>query len=236
MNVNAKLPQDANNNAFNRAMGIPLCCRNKILGSGSYFRDMIDLPVGRVFNGFSIENPSSTIRIQLAIGDDFADDICVDLMPNGLMSFDNQTFGAFEDESATIQVSTKVRAKLSANSGVLATANMAFAGQPGDGETCEIDGVTYEFSSDQSAEPGRIKVVIGASLAATIINFAAAVNGNDPNVIASPAATQLDLTSAFGGTDGNAMTLDAGTVSNITASGANFSGGSGGITPIIHIW
>lgn len=236
MNVNAKLPQDANNNAFNRAMGIPLCCRSKILGSATYFRDMIDLPVGRVFNGFSIENPSSTSRIHVAIGDDFADDICVDLMPNGLMSFDAQTFGAFEDESATIQMSTKVRAKLGIASGVLAIADMAFAGQPADAEYCDINGITYEFSSDQSVAPGRIKVAVGASLAATIINFAAAVNSNDPNVIAVPAATQLDLTSAFGGTDGNAMTLSAGTVTNITASGATFAGGSGGVTPIIHIW
>lgn len=236
MNVNAKLPQDANNNAFNRAMGIPICCRSKILGSSSYFRDMIDLPVGRVFNGISVENQSNATRIHIAIGDDFASSICVDVMAYGLTSFDAQTFGAFEDESATIQMSTKVRAKLSVDSGVLATANLAFAGQPLDAEYCDINGITYEFSSDQSASPGRIKVVIGASLAATIVNFAAAVNGSDPNVIAVPAAAQLDLTSAFGGTDGNAMTLSAGTVTNITASGANFSGGSGGVTPIIHIW
>lgn len=236
MNVNARLPQDANNNPFNRAMGVPICCRSKILGSGTYFRDMIDLPLNRVFTGIMIENPSSTLRLQIAIGDDFANDICIDLLPGGLATFDAQTFGAFEDEDASIQMSTKLRAKLSGNSGALATANFAFSGQPSNGEYLTLNGITYEFSSDQSVAAGRIKVDIGVSLAATMTNFAAMVNASDPNIVALAAAAQTDFTSIFGGTDGDAMTLDAGTVSAATASGATFSGGSGGVTPIIHIW
>jgi hypothetical protein len=235
-NVNAKLPQDANNSPFNRAMGIPLCCRSKILGSGTYFRDMIDFPVGRVFNGMMVENPSTTLRIQIAIGDDFADDICIDLLPNGLVTFDAQTFGAFEDEAASIQMATKLRAKLSGNSGVLATANFAFSGQPLNSEYVVLNGVTYEFSSDMSVTVGRIKVDIGAALSNTMTNFAAAVNSSDPNIVAVAAAAQTDFTSIFGGTDGNAMAINAGTASTATASGATFSGGSGGVTPIIHIW
>lgn len=233
MNINAKLPQDANNNPFHRAMGIPICCNNKIVGSGSYFRDMINFPIGRVFNGIMVQNPSNTNRLQIAIGDDFADQVCIDLLPQGLVTFDQQTFGAFEDESAGIQMSTKLRAKLSALEGVLAAGDITYSGQPNNGQTFTMNGVTYEFSSDASVAPGRVKIDIGASADDTYDYLVAVVNQTDPNVLASRLLTVVTLQSQYGGTDGNAMTI-SGTIANAVITG--FSGGSGGITPIIHIW
>lgn len=232
-NVNAKLPQDANNNPFNRAMGIPLCCNNKIVGSPDYFRDMIDFPVGRVFNGIMIENTSSSARLQIAIGDDFANQVCMDILPQGLVTFDQQTFGSFQDESADIAMSTKLRAKLSVLAGVLATGDITYSGQPTNGESFTMNGIVYEFSSDASVVPGRIKIDIGGSANATYDNLVTVVNDSDPNVVAVRALTVVTFTSSYGGTDGNAMTL-TGSVTNAVLTG--FSGGSGGVTPIIHIW
>lgn len=233
MNINAKLPQDANNNTFNRAMGVPICCNDKIVSSANYFRDMIDLPLGRVFNGIMIENPSNVSRLQIAIGDDFADTVCIDLLPQGLVTFDQQTFGAFQDEDAGIPMSTKLRAKLSALEGVLATADITYSGQPANGETFTMNSIVYEFSSDASVTPGRIKIDIGASADDTYDNLVTVVNQTDPNVYASRALTVVTLESQFGGTDGNAMSI-TGSITNGVIS--NFSGGSGGVTPIIHIW
>lgn len=232
-NINAKLPQDANNNPFNRAMGIPLCCNNKIVGSGSFFRDMIEFPVGRVFNGIMIQNPSNTDRLQIAIGDDFADQVCIDLIPQGLVTFDQQTFGAFQDEAAGIQLSTKLRAKLTALNGVLASATIAYTGQPTNAQTFEMNGITYEFSNDASVSPGRVKINILGSADDTYDGLVNIVNETDPNVYASRSGGTVTFESQYGGTDGNAMSL-TGTIAN--ASILSFAGGSGGITPIIHLW
>lgn len=234
MNINAKLPQDANNNPFNRAMGVPVCCNNKKVGSQNFFRDMIDLPVGRVFNGIMIENPSSTARLQIAIGDDFADVTCIDVLAQGLVTFDQQTFGAFQDESASIQLATKLRAKLSVASGALAEATLTYTGNPNNGNTFELNGVTYEFSDDASVTPGRIKIAIEASADDTYDNVVTVINETDPNVYATRSGSVVTIQSQYGGTDGNAMNLTINVVNNATET--NFSGGSGGVTPIIHIW
>lgn len=232
-NINAKLPQDANNNPFNRAMGIPIVCNNKKLTAAAYFRDMIEFPVGRVFNGIMVENPSNVSRLQIAIGDDFANQICIDLLPQGLVTFDGQTFGAFQDESAAIEMSTKLRAKLSTIEGVLAQADITYSGQPANGETFVMNGVTYEFASDASVVPGRIKIDIGASADLTYDNAATVLNQTDPNVYVERLINVLTITSTYGGSDGNAMTL-SGSITN--AAITSFAGGSGGVTPIIHIW
>lgn len=233
MNINAKLPQDANNNPFNRAMGVPICCNDKIVGSHNFFRDMINFDPGRVFNGIMIENPSNTARLQIAIGGDFADQICIDLMPQGLVTFDQQTFGSFQDESAGVPMTTKLRAKLSTPIGVLATADITYSGQPVNGETFVMNGITYEFSSDASVQPGRIKVDIGASADDTYDNAVDAVNESDPNVYADRTGPVVTMQSQFGGTDGNSMSI-TGSITDATIN--NFSGGSGGVTPVIHIW
>ena len=118
MNLNPKLPQDANNNPYNRSMGVPVCCNDKALGSATDFRDMIAFPPGRVFYGVMVENPSPSTRIEIAIGDDFADQVCMSILPQGLVTFDNQTFGAYLDEDNG-DIQTKLRAKLSAASGTV---------------------------------------------------------------------------------------------------------------------
>lgn len=180
-----------------------------------------------------IENPSNVARLQIAIGDDFANQICIDVLPQGLVTFDQQTFGSFQDESASIEMATKLRAKLSSASGALAAADITYSGQPTNGQTFTMNGIVYEFSNDASVSPGRIKIDIGASANATYDNLVDAVNDSDPNVFAVRTLTVVDITSNYGGTDGNAMSI-TGTIANAVIT--NFAGGSGGVTPIIHIW
>ncbi len=235
MNLNPKLPQDANNNPYNRSMGIPICCNNKIVGSAAAFRDMIVFPQGRVFFGIMVENPSSTARLEIAIGDDFADQICMSLLPQGLVTFDNQTFGAYTDEdNGAIQ--TKLRAKLSTGAGTLASGTLTYVSNPTDGQTLVINGITYEWSSDGSTVPGRARVPIGGTASGSYGNLQVAIMNYDPNLTAVNGSGVITITSNFGGTDGNTIGLSAGTTTGATASGATLTGGSGGVTPIIHIW
>ena len=217
-------------------MGIPTCCNNKILGSANEFRDIFNFPESRVFTGIMIENPSTTVRVQVAIGTDFAEDTCIDLLPGGLVTFDGQTFGSFADETAGFQMATKLRAKLSTAVGSLASGTLTFSGQPSDGQILTINGIVYEWSDDASSAPGRVRVEIGATANDSYTNLSTAIANNDPNLTAMLVGSVVTLTSNFGGTDGNAMTLSVGTTSNVIASGATFAGGSGGVTPIFHIW
>ena len=236
MNTNPKLPQDANNNPFNRSMGTPVCCTTKIVGSSTQFRDMISLDPGRVYLGIMIENPSLTKRLQIAIGNDWASTTCIDLLPQGLATFDGQTFGFFADESTGIEQSTKLRAKLNAPEGTLATGTFTNSGQPSDAQTILINGIIYEWSADGSVVPGRVRVPILGTAALSYAQLRDRINDNDPNIIASLAGNILTITSNLGGSDGNQIPISIGTTSNVVASAAFLSGGTGGVTPIIHIW
>ena len=58
-----------------------------------------------------------------------------------------------------------------------------FTGQPADGETVVIDGVTFEFDNNATTVPGNTAVAIGGSTAASVANLAAAAG--DPRITAS---------------------------------------------------
>jgi hypothetical protein len=232
----SNIPKDAQGAAFHRAMGVPRCSRTKILGSATKFIDIFDLTGDRVYTGISIQNPSTTARILIAIGEEFDEEVCIDVPPLGLYAFDNQSFGGMYDASSGLARQDKVRAKLDTLVGVLASGTIAYVNNPSDGQTVVINGRTYEFSSDSSAQSGRIYVPIGVSANDSFDNLADKIEDNDQALSAAASAGTLTLTSNLGGTDGNAITMVNGSLVGATFSGGTLAGGSGGVTPIIHIW
>lgn len=112
-----------------------------------------------------------------------------------------------------------------------ATGTVTFANAvPTADDTVTINGRAYTFKA-AVADPDD--VLIGATLAETATNLAAAVNSGSgdgaPNadVTASAAAAVVTLTARVAGDEGNAITLakDADTSANIAVSGATLSGG-----------
>lgn len=230
------LPKDAQGQAINRSMGVPRVCRDRILGSATKFIDLFELDGDRVYHGIAIENRSTTARLLIAIGEEFVQTPCIDVPPLGLFVFDHQSFGGAFDVTTSMARHDRVRGRLSVASGVLATGTIAYVNNPSDGHTVVINGITYEFSSDASAQSGRVYVAIGATADDSFENLADAIEDNDQDLSAAAAAGTLTLTSNLGGTDGNAITMVNGSLVGATFSGGTLSGGSGGETPIIHIW
>lgn len=115
------VPTDARGNPVDRAMGLPVCVDDKYLGSGTKYVDIIDFAnyEGRAFTGIHIRNPDNALSIHVAIGDDFTTEKCLSIPPSSNMVFDEQLFGHSQGHK-------KLRAKISSNSGTLASATINY--------------------------------------------------------------------------------------------------------------
>lgn len=239
MSVEEKLPtvpKDPSGKSYSRAAGLPRTVYQKRIGSTKYI-DIFDLSQypERAFIGIAVHNVSTVGKLHIAIGDDFTEDLCFVVTADTFLAIDGQLFGYRIVDAHSGVRGKKIRAKLDTISGILSTGSLAFVAEPADGTTVVINGTTFEFSSDASAAPGRIKVALTGILANTLAALAVAINSNVQEVTAAATATDINLTSNLGGEDGDDITLSAGT-SGATASGATLSGGSGGDMPIFTIW
>ncbi len=100
---------------------------------------------------------------------------------------------------------------------VAATGSISLTDNPADTETITIsDGTTsvvFEFDTDAEATitPGNIRVVVGATAAATMVNLIAAINANAFGVTAAPtvpASAGCTLVNDTAGTTGNVAITD----------------------------
>jgi flagellin len=102
---------------------------------------------------------------------------------------------------------------------VAATATVSATGLPSASETINVAGQTYTFVSSLT---GANQVLIGGTMAATMSNLAAAINGTagagttygtgttaNANASAVPAGTVLTLTAKTAGTAGNSLALSS---------------------------
>jgi hypothetical protein len=240
--ASVNLPKDDSGNVINRAMGTPVVEYQKYLSSATKFADIFDLTstalANRVFCGIAIRNPSATVSILIAIGDNDASSACIVVPPSTFIAFDNQSFGnIFDEVDAAKSIAKKVRARLDTLTGTLASGTIIYAGQPTNGQYLEVNGTEYEFTSDASAETGRVAVTIGASADLTYTALVTAINNNDFNVTASinTGTDTVTITANIGGTTGNAITIADGDT-GATFSGATLASGAGGVLPQIHIW
>lgn len=243
MNPNNQ-PIDANGHPWGRAAGLPLCRK---LGLDDVMVDVWDFTKSingaapdkfenRSFIGLSVYNPSETAEIHIAMGDAFENVADIIVPPDGYFTFDNMSFGpAIADNTYGVKV-THIRAKMSAQSGTKASATIEYSGNPSDGETFEIGDKTYEFSADQSAAPGNIKIDILGSEDLTWAEAVDVINANDQAVTASidTGTNTVTITSNYGGAEGNGYVVVDGDT-GATFSG-NLSGGTGGESPIFNIW
>lgn len=115
--------------------------------------------------------------------------------------------------------------------GVAATGTYTFTGNPSDGNTIILNGVTWTFKTTIS---GSSQTKIGSNLAETLDQLAsdlATSNNNSITVAYYSISTGTILHITYGqlGTAGNAYTLAAGTYGG-TVSGATLAGGSNGST------
>jgi hypothetical protein len=112
--------------------------------------------------------------------------------------------------------------------GVQASGTLTFTAQPSANATVTVAGQAFTFKTTNPTSIYEVK--IGATLADTLQNLAAAINLSPlqvaaGGVLASSTATVTTVKCGDPGTAGNAFTLAAGGTSNATASGANFTGG-----------
>lgn len=119
-----------------------------------------------------------------------------------------------------------------------ATGTLTFTGQPANGDTVTVNAKVYTFQTVLTNVDGN--VFIGADLATSISNLAAAINlgaGSgtayaaattlNANITAVAAATTLTATAKVSGTAGNAITTSE-TSANASWGGATLSGGGAG--------
>jgi hypothetical protein len=252
-----RLPQDANSDVIDRAMGMPILAdgaiigqptKRLILGRSDVFVDIFDLtqpPVQtRMFVGIHVANNSAASEIQIVGGEAGVTSVHGDIIvpTQSFYTFDKMTFGSgARDFTKDVRVNV-LRARLSAAAGVDASATIIYTvpGQPADQDTLTIHDKIYEFSNDESKQPGNnVLVAIGGSADATWTNLTNAINANEQAVRASivVGTDTITIESNYGGTLGNGIVVADGT------TGATFSGnlgsvavGTGGVQPLIHIW
>jgi predicted heme/steroid binding protein len=153
------------------------------------------------------------------------------------MAFDGQTFGAFFDEVANLNISSRVRAILSSATGTLASGTITYAANPTDNLYLTINGKVYKFSSDMSVPDGEYKVDIKATADLSWSELVTVINATDTEIRASidTGTDVVTITAIAGGTEGDAITMVDGDTGE-TFSGATLGSGAGGVTPTIHIW
>jgi len=235
------IPKDASGNPIDRSMGVPVVEFEVTLGA-ERFVDFMNFETNnklrdRVFHSIHIYN-SSTSDLHICLGEEFDEDTDIVCPAKTVLSFDDQTFGPGIYEETHQRRVTRLRAKLSAGIGTLASGTIDYSGsgQPTDGQTVEINGTTYEFNSDSLATSGNIVVTIGADQDATWTNLANKINETDQAIYASidTGTDTVTIESNYGGTTGNSVVI-ADVDTGATFSGATLTGGTGGYAPIIHV-
>lgn len=114
--------------------------------------------------------------------------------------------------------------------GLQASGVLTFAGNPANGETIAINGVTFTFVTGAST---ATNVHIGASKDLTAVELAAVLNAsvNASISIATYTAVGDTVTISYdtGGADGNAFTLADSSAAAVTRSAATLTGGSNAV-------
>ncbi len=112
--------------------------------------------------------------------------------------------------------------------GVAASGTYTFTGNPANGRTIILDGVTWTFTT---GTPSGTQTKIGANTAVTLSTLALNLNSSANSSISlasyTASATVLTITYKTTGTSGNSYTLAAGTYGG-SVSGATLSGGVNG--------
>lgn len=249
--TNVKQPVDAGGNVINRAMGVPMVQDAIALVSATKYVDVFDLSAdaykNRVFTGIAVENPDNDKSVHISFDDsDFVSDNSKHMVvgPGNLMTLDSLMFGPGIVDESTGKKVTKIRAKLSSTEGTQFSGTIDYDNggspvQPADGETITIGGRVYEFSNDGSlANPSgsNILVAIGATADLSWSNLLAVVNATDQSVTVTinTGTNVLTVTSVGASASDDAYAMST-AITGVVVS-ATLGGGSGGVTPIIHIW
>lgn len=239
-------PLDQRGIPIHRAMGMPIVVRDRYLSSASEYAILYDFSdpkyLSRVFQGLSIENTSQTSRIILAWVDDITDTPIetLDIGTQQFLTLDLMQFGpGIIDDSEEKRV-RYLLAKLDVAQGTQAfgTIDYSGSGNPSDGETITIAGYDIEFSSDGSKSPSAdFLVEIQATADLTWSELVSVLNAGQRDVILTinTGTDLVTVTALIGGTTGNAIAFADGSTGAVF-SGANLSGGTGGVLPICHVW
>ena len=119
-------------------------------------------------------------------------------------------------------------------SGSAARGYIDFTQQPADGQNIVINAKTWTFKSSGAT---GLQSNIGATLADTITNLAAALNASADGGISTQTyladGNRLWVAVDAVGVAGNAFTLTAGTTTGATASGATLAGGTAAATAVV---
>lgn len=238
-------PTDSKGNVVERSMGNPLVVDDKTLHNATEFVDIFDLTAdkyrNRAFTGLAIRNLSASTTIEIAMGEEGASTKNVVAGTQEYFILDDLMFGPNITDESEGNKTTKVRARLGTAQGTAHSATIDYSGpiQPADGDTVNIDGKIFEFSSDGSKAPANDFIVeIGASADDSWTNLVDAINDDPEKRVVASIDTGTDtvtITSLLGGTIGDAIAI-ADVDTGATFSAATLGGGSGGVTPVFHIW
>ena len=249
--TNVSQPVDASGNVINRAMGVPMVQDAIALVSATTYVDIFDLSgaayKNRVFTGIAVENLDNDKSIHISFDDgDFASDNSKHMVvgPGNLMTLDSLMFGPGIVDDSTGKRVTKIRAKLSSTEGTQFSGTIDYDNggspvQPADGDTISIGGIVYEFSNDGSlANPSGSEILeaVWSTVDLSWSNLLAVVNATDQRVVVTinTGTNILTVTSVGASATDDAYAIST-AIANVVVS-ATLGGGSGGVTPIIHIW
>lgn len=245
MSRNSRLPLDKHGHPIQKGMGVPLVTPSSLLLGVNKFVDVIDLSLAkyeeRIFHGIMIENLSSSFSMSVSLGESFSTDEDLVIQPSKGYAFDGLLFGPNEKELSKDQLVTKIRARINGTVGTAASATIDYSGSgnPSDGETVNVNGKVYEFSSDASKTPSNdYLVTIGGTADTSWTNFMNQVNAKEQalTVTIDTGTDTVTLTSNYGGAYGDGLVIADGATPTGAIFSGNTAGGSGGVGLICHVW
>ena len=126
----------------------------------------------------------------------------------------NEYFGAPDSNMATLGEMKMIRAAAVSSSitSTEATGTMLFSGNPGVGDTIDLDGTTFTFIANGTASNGT-NIELGTTLAETLAEMSSYLNnytgGTVPDATYTSNSTTFTITHNTAGTTANAFTIDA---------------------------
>ncbi len=257
VNQKINMPTDTHGNPINRAQGVPICVDDALAGVSGYWAPVIDLRdpqyASRVFVGLSVENPSATIKIKVAMATLNPDGSLLETLQvanvdvSSKYVFDQLLFGPGVNDINGRRISM-ILIKPASDTGTADFDSFTYATAdiPPAGSTIIMgpsgNQRTFRFVEvlGSGLAANEFEVLIGASADATWTAFVAACNLKEPRVTASinTGSNTVTITSNMGGNYWNASYLLAnGSVSPGAVYAAGLlDGGSGGIAVVAHVW
>lgn len=244
-------PTGTNGENWTRSMGAPVLFDStgtKLnVGVPGIWTTLFDLkPWGdRIFIGLEIYNPNASNPIYLAFEQNLGSEVrALIVEPSSTLALDELSFGGVTDP-VTQKALRYVRAMCPNAVGVPAKGTATWAANIANNTAFDLGSNMYTILDSPFLAPVANSVLVqrGATLAATLVNIAAAINAADTNVTATSTGTTVVVTSNWSGLGMNGYVFVDVSSGSSSFTGSGTLGGAGatqvgtaGITVDTQIW